>query len=132
MLVFCDSADLKQLFVFGYAANIFNDDETAAAVDHGKFLVQCMADGDLLVDRYTSIPRRIRRLTRPDYAQYAKCRETSRFTARFSRNGICRNCVHHSNPLAQARRAARTDGFERDQGGEEKPAETAAGQEGAG
>jgi hypothetical protein len=57
LLFFCHSADLKQLFVFGYAANIFKDDETAAAVDHGKFLVQCMADGDLLVDRYASLSK---------------------------------------------------------------------------
>lgn len=39
-------------FVFGYTATIYHDDETARAIDHGKYLVPCVADSDLLIDRY--------------------------------------------------------------------------------
>lgn len=46
------AANGQQDFVFGYTATIFRDDETAKAIDHGRFLVPCMTDSELLLDRY--------------------------------------------------------------------------------
>jgi hypothetical protein len=40
------------IVVVGYESKMFRDDETAAKVNEGKFLVPWMGDKSLMIDRY--------------------------------------------------------------------------------
>lgn len=43
--------NLDDLLVFGYACNIYRDNERAKQIDHGKHLIPWMNDNSLKIDR---------------------------------------------------------------------------------